>query len=136
MIIYKYNLLKDIKNLLNNLDRKEFFRKEDIIYFPFSFKRFLSILFKHYTGKIAWPEITTSEEIICYVVTSGTWGAYESPNNIYILPWNLEKLNNFNNIGLKELIIHEINHLKLEKEKNFKNLSHQEKEQRVNSMKI
>lgn len=134
MIQYKYNLLKDIKNLLNNHGRKEFFSKEGIIYFPPSFKRFLAILFEYYTGKIAWPEITTSEEMICYVVTSGTWGAYESPNKIFILPWKLEKMEQLNGIDLKGLIEHEIAHLELEGKKDLTGIRHREKEDLVSAL--
>lgn len=70
-------------------------------------------------------DIQSDEDITCYWVHSGTWGAYTPPNKIFVCPWDIDSAG-----GFERLIKHEINHLKFEKD--VHDMSHEEKESYIN----
>ena len=115
---FKYSLIKDIKTYFEISNQKEWLKEEQIITFNLSFIRFLKIIFNR-------PKIffETDIPITCYWVTNGTWGAYEHPNKIIVMPFDLPE-----DMSLYELIEHEIAHLKYPEADNF---NHKEKEEYI-----
>lgn len=99
---FKYSLIKDIKTCFEIFSKRKWLKEEDIIVFKPSFSRFLKMIFNR-------PKLVFKSDfpIICYLVTNGTWGAYEHPNKIIIMPFDLPE-----DMSLHELIEHEIEHLK------------------------
>ena len=125
-IKYKYNLFKDFKIFLHNIRNKKFLESEKIYTIKWSLKKYLRLLFNYYTGKLFLPKIKTKNRIICYIVSSGTWGAYELPNKIFICPLELNNLD----MTIESLIKHELAHLKYEHK--VANMTHKEKENFIN----
>lgn len=103
MIIYKYNLLKDIKNALDTTfkDRAFLIENKLKVFWPNPF-RWLWLMLNMPKG----PSIETKKPITCYWLSCGTWGTYyENENAIGICPWKIEEE------GLRNVIVHEIAHL-------------------------
>ncbi len=117
-IKFKYSLLKDIKTYFEISSKKEWLKKQNIKVFGPSVSRFFKIIFNR-------PKIVLESDIpvTCYWVTNGTWGAYEDPNKIIIMPFNLP-----DDMTLSELMKHEIMHLK---HPEAEDMDHKEKEKYI-----
>ncbi|MDP1706518.1 MAG: hypothetical protein Q8L36_01735 [bacterium] len=131
MIVYKYDLFQDIKVILHNRRQAVWLKEKNLVVFPFNIFRSLKIIFRWFLfRRPVRPVIDFHEDVFCYWVTAGTWGAYELPNKIFICPENLtpEKL--------EDTIKHEIIHIFSEDEIRARGMSHEEKESLVNSRKL
>jgi len=115
---FKYSFIKDIQTAIEVYRERQWLEKHDIKVFKPSLFRFFKILFKR--PKI---KIETDIPVVCYWVSNGNWGSYEYPNKIIIMPYDLPEY-----MDLKELIKHEINHLKYPE---AENMSHEEKEEYI-----
>lgn len=111
MITYKYSFWQDLKLFLHNRKNEKQLEENRVVFIYFSLSKYLKLLVDFHRGKIDLPRLNLRENIVCYIVSSGTWGAYESPNKIFICPLEIDKLF----CSMKELIVHEIVHLRLEK---------------------
>lgn len=116
-IQYRYNILIDLSNSIQTWKERDWLKKNDLAYSMPSLKTTLQLLLKRPVG----IEIKTHEPIICYWVSSGTWGSYQEPNIIYICPWHIENAG-----GLERVIRHELLHLKHHSE--TKDMDHDAKE--------
>lgn len=115
---FKYSITKDIQTFFEILKKRKWLKEHDIKVFRPSFFRFLKIIF-------ARPNIEFESDIpvTCYFVSNGTWGSYESPNKIVIMPFDLPEY-----MSLHELIEHEITHLK---HPEADDMDHEEKERYI-----
>lgn len=108
MIRYKYSLLKDIKNALWTIGDREWFKEHSSItvFWPNPLRWIWFLLWFIFAKK---PTIQTENDIICYIVSSGTWGAYHPDEMaISICPWKISESPDKNMEGI---IRHEITHL-------------------------
>ena len=115
---FKYSLIEDIKVAIEIYSKRKWLKENEIIIFKPSILRFFKIIF-------TVPKISFESDIpvICYWVSNGSWGSYEYPDKIMIMPFDLPE-----DMSLKELIKHEITHLKHpESEK----MEHTEKEKYI-----
>lgn len=119
MIEYKYSLIEDLKTAANVVWLYFWLKKNKMIFFLPTLGRFIRI--RRYRPKPL--QIDIAENITCYFTSSGTWGAYELPNKIFICPWE--------NRDMASVIKHEITHLRHERE--VRNLKHKEKEKIIES---
>jgi hypothetical protein len=126
MVIYKYSLLKEIKLLVHNYRNKKDLIKKDIVFIDFNFWNFIILYYRFRVSKIKMPHIDIPEDVICYIVSCGTWGAYKLPNKIFIC---LNEIGNLS-MSLEDLILHEIIHLRLEA--SIKDMDFHTKEDKVN----
>lgn len=115
---FKYSIIKDIQTFFEISKEKKWLREHDIKVFKPSFLRFLKIIF-------ARPKIKFESDIpvTCYFVSNGSWGSYESPDKIIIMPFDLPDY-----MSLHELIEHEIEHLK---HPEADEMDHEDKEQYI-----
>lgn len=124
MIKYKYSFFVDIRWCLHTLLNLKWLKdKKLLVHYPNPL-RMIRLFF--YYKKI--QTFQSEENIICYFIHCGTWGAYRTPNNIYICPWDIEKAG-----GLERVIIHEIKHLKYAEQ--TQSMSHEDKEKFINNHK-
>lgn len=126
MIIYKYSILKEIKLIIHNYRNKKNLISKGIVFIDFNFWKFIKLYFRFKTGNIALPQIEIPERVVCYIVSCGTWGAYELPNKIFICLNETNRLQ----MSIKDLILHEIVHLRLEP--SIKDVDYRTKEETVN----
>lgn len=123
MIQYKYNLINDINHAFNTIRNFKWFKKQGLVFFwPTPFRMIRLIL-----NRPKVSEIDIKEEIVCYWVSSGTWGSYSLPNQIYICPWQLTE------DKIAEIILHEIKHLY--NEDKVRGMTHEEKEKFIDNLK-
>ena len=101
MITYKYSFWQDLKLFLHNRKSKKQLEKNGVVFICFSFAKYVKLLLDFYRGRIDLPGLNLKVNIICYIISSGTWGAYESPNKIFICPLETDKLSR----SMKELIV-------------------------------
>jgi len=127
VIKYRYSLVRDIKNAIWTInDRKWFKEHSSIVKFWPNPIRWLWLLFWIISTKK--PNIETEESIVCYWVSSGTWGAYHPDDmSISICPWKLEQCPD----DLEELIKHEILHLE---HPEMDTLEHEKKERLIENL--
>lgn len=120
-INFKYSLVRDIIAIFDVYRQRKLIKDNKIIVFRPSFFRFLRILFFR-------PKINRSSDIKvnCYWVSHGTWGSYEYPDKIMIMPFDLPE-----DMSLEELIDHEIDHLK---HPEAEEMEHKEKEKYIESI--
>lgn len=130
MITFEYSLYWDAVWLLRNFKNRKWLKEHNIVYIPFTFRQLFLNIFHKRTVKTEEFNLDTtsknSENITCYWVSSGTWGAYTPPDKIFICPKNIHKTG-----GLKRVIEHEIIHLAYAHE--TENLEHEKKEDFINS---
>jgi len=109
MIIYKYSLKKDIKNALWTIGDRAWFRKHPaiVVFWPNIFRWFWLLSWILFAKK---PKADYfSQDIVCYWVSSGTWGSYHPEENaISICPWKIKESPDKN---IEGVISHEITHL-------------------------
>jgi hypothetical protein len=118
MINYKYNLYKDLKWAYLTIKNYKWLKEKELkFFFPNPF-RMIYLWCKKPVG----PHININKNINCYWISSGTWGAFTPPNEIFICPWEIP--------NLEKVILHEIAHLEFEQ--NTKNMSYEEKEKFIN----
>jgi hypothetical protein len=117
-VTFKYSLLKDFQNFFEIFGQRKWLKEQGIKFFWPSFFRLIKIIFRR-------PKIVFSTDIpvVCYFVSNGTWGAYEHPDRIIIMPFDLPE-----DMTLEELIGHEIAHLK---HPEADSLEHAEKEKYI-----
>jgi len=107
MIKYRYSLIKDIKNAIWILGDRKWFKNHDVVVFWPNPLRWIWLLFWIIFSKK--PVIKADRDIVCYLVSSGTWGAYHPEEYaISICPW---KINQSIDKGIEGVIRHEILHL-------------------------
>lgn len=122
MITFKYNLFVDIYNSFITIKEYRWLKKHKLIFFLPNPFLMLKLIFNRPKPLL----IDTGDmDIVCYWVSSGTWGSYQPPNKIFICPWNIP--------DMEEIIKHEIKHLKYEYK--VKNMSHEDKEDFIDSIK-
>lgn len=126
MIVYKYSLVKELKMIIQNYNNKKYLINKGVVFIDFNFWKFVKLYIYFKRGKLELPAVNISENVVCYIVSCGTWGAYELPNKIFICLNNLEDLQ----MSVDELIIHEIVHLRLENK--LRGVSFEMKEKIVN----
>ena len=120
MIKYKYNFFIDLKWGWRTIKNYRWLKSKNLkIFLPNPFKMAYLII-----KKPKCPKINIKKNIICYWLSSGTWGAYTPPNKIFICPWKIHKIG-----GFEKIIKHEITHLQYEQD--VKNMNHEEKEQYI-----
>jgi hypothetical protein len=117
MIKYHYNFLIDLKQQLQCWHERQWLKEHNIVVFPFNLWETIKLFFKR--PQIDLPR---NEDIDCYWVSGGNWGSYDLPNKIYICPRQITSKR------IKEIIKHEITHLKCEEIVQQKNMTHTEKE--------
>ena len=121
MITYKYSLKQDLRWSYRTLKNRKWLREQNLkIFYPNICRMVFLWIKKPKTN------FQIEENIICYWVHASTWGAYTPPNEIFICPWQIEQTG-----GLERVIKHEISHLKYTE--HTKKMSHQDKEQFINS---
>lgn len=127
MVTFRYNPYYDIVWFFRNYKNRKWLKENKIYYSPFTFHQFVYNIFHKKTIKTKEFILNTHEkEIICYWISSGTWGSYSYPDKIFICPKDINKAG-----GLQRVIQHEITHLKYFSE--TENLKHAEKEDFINS---
>ena len=126
MITYRYSIYEDVKIFLHNKKNEGFIKNHGLYYIRWSLGAYLKLLYHHFFKRLELPNIDIDKDIVCYIVSSGTWGAYELPNKIYLCPIDMQHLP----MSVEELIKHEIAHLKYEKL--VKDKTHEEKEKFIN----
>lgn len=122
MITYKYSLLEDLRWAYRTVRNRRWLKEKKIIFFFPNPSNFIKLLLH----KPKQTYIDVNSKIICYWISSGTWGSYTPPNKIFICPWK--------NPDLKKTIIHELKHLKYYHE--VANMSHEKKEDYINKMNL
>ena len=126
MIKYHYNLIEDIKAQLDMLRDIRGHKKRGLVLFYPNPWETLKIALKWTLFKRPVIKYQCEKNINCYFVSGGVWGSYfPSTNKIHICP--RKAAHEF----LEDIIKHEIAHL--EYDKDVQGMSHQEKEEYINS---
>lgn len=120
---YRYSLYEDLKIFLHTRRSMDFFAREGIYVIPWTLKRYIKFLWNFFTYER--PDIDV--DMTCYFVSCGTWGAYELPDKVYVCPIDIEYLD----ITMRELIMHEIAHIKHEDA--VQGMTHKEKEEYIDN---
>ncbi len=121
MITYRYSLLEDLRWSWRTLKKLKWLNAHNLkIFYPNPLKIVALWFVRPRTA------FQTEKNITCFWIHAGTWGAYTPPDKIFICPWQIERAG-----GLEQVIRHEITHLEHEAE--VKNMSHEEKEDYIES---
>jgi len=118
MIKYKYNLLVDFKIIGQTFYYYRWLKSKGIkIIHPNHF-RMVSLWWRLPDNL---PKINLKKDITCYIVSCGTWGAYQEPDKIFICPYGIK--------DVEDVINHEIRHLEYANE--TRHMTHEDREKYV-----
>lgn len=117
-IKYKYSLKWDIIWAYRTIKNSKWLKSKKIIIFRPNIWEMLRLWFKKPVGPILINEFP----VICYWCSSGSWGSYCPPDKIFICPRDLK--------NIEKVILHEIKHLKYNKD--VIGMNHEEKEDYIN----
>jgi len=117
-IKYKYSLSWDIIWAYRTIKNSQWLKNKKIIVFRPNIWEMVKLWFKKPVG----PILINDFPVTCYWCSSGSWGSYSPPDKIFICPRNLK--------DIEKVILHEITHLKYNKD--AIGMSHEEKEEYIN----
>lgn len=127
MVIFKYNIIKDIKNALWTIKDYKWFKEHNdiVVFWPNPLRWVWLLIWIVFTKK---PRVESKDNIACYWVSSGTWGAYNTKDmSVNICPWKMKQCPD----SLEDLIAHEILHLE---HPEANDLPHNEKEKYIENL--
>jgi len=110
-LIFKYNFFQDIKWAYRTIKNKEDLLSKNLVVFTPSILRMVYLWFNLPRSL----SVDTPYKIICYWISSGTWGSYTPPNKIFICPWKKDG-GTYTSKELEKVIHHELLHLYNDKE--------------------
>lgn len=127
MITFKYSFYWDFVWFFRNFKNRKWLKEKNIVYINFSFSQLFKNIFHKKNISIKSDQFKFDGDVICYWLSSGTWGSYTYPDKIFICPKDIKKVG-----GLERVIEHELKHLKYYLE--VEHLKHEEKEKKINSV--
>lgn len=121
---FTYSIIEDIRMYRHTKRRMPFFIEEGLYVIPWTVKGYITFIRNYFTYER--PKI--DNDMTCYFVSCGTWGAYRPPNTVLVCPIDFEK----SGMTMGDNIMHEITHIAHEHD--VKNMTHAEKESYIRAI--
>ena len=126
-IEYKYNIIRDYQCGKNARQSRKFFDRQKIVYIKPSIRNWVKTIWAYIMFDSPNIHVPTKEDYTVYFVSSGCWGMYGQPNEIYICPIGIENAPG----GMVGTIRHEIKHIM---HPEADQMPHAEKEKYINGV--
>lgn len=117
-LAYRYSLKWDLVWAFRTNRNAGWLKSKKLVVFNPSLFQMIKLWFKKPIG----PEIGTEFPVVCYWISSGTWGSYTPPNKIFICPRGLK--------NIEKVIRHELAHIKYNDE--VQKMTYEDKERYIN----